>query len=104
VSEDVEGYTDLIAERIVQLGGIAVGTLQPGEGKSTLPAYSLTTTGGKEHVAALSYALAFFGESIRKAVGQADVFMDAVTADILTEVLRGAEKDLWLVESNGPTD
>ncbi len=39
VAEDAETYLDLIAERIVQLGGIAVGTLGPVEKRSNLPAY-----------------------------------------------------------------
>jgi starvation-inducible DNA-binding protein len=104
VSEDAEGYADTLAERIVQLGGVAGGTLQSGEGKSTLPTYSLTITSGKEHVAALTHALAYFGESIRKSIGQADEIEDPVTADILTEISRSADKDLWLVESHGLSD
>ncbi len=100
VSEDAEGYTDLIAERIVQLGGIAVGTLGPVDKKSSLPVYPVAISGGKEHVAALSHALASFGESVRKSIDQANEMKDADTADILTQVSRAADKYLWFVEAH----
>src|SRR5947208_7746999 len=41
VNEDVEEYVDLIAERVVQLGGIAEGTVGAVEKRSTLPDYPL---------------------------------------------------------------
>jgi starvation-inducible DNA-binding protein len=101
VSESAEGYSDLIAERIVQLGGIAVGTRGPVDQKSSLPNYPVTISGGKDHVAALSHALASYGESIRGAIQKAIELEDADTADILTEVSRGADKHLWFVEAHG---
>jgi starvation-inducible DNA-binding protein len=101
VAEDAETYVDLIAERIVQLGGIAVGTLDPVDKKSSLPAYPVTISSGKEHVAALSHALAYYGESIRKSVFMANQVEDADTADILTQVSRAADKYLWFVEAHG---
>ena len=101
VSEDAEGYVDLIAERIVQLGGIAVGTLGPVDKKSNLPVYPVTISSGKEHVAALSHALASYGESVRKSIDQANEMKDADTADILTQISRAADKYLWFVEAHG---
>ena len=101
VSEAAEGYSDLIAERIVQLGGTAVGTRGPVDLKSSLPAYPVTISSGKEHVAALSHALASFGESVRGSIRQAGEMEDADSADILTEVSRGADKYLWFVEAHG---
>ena len=100
VGEEAEGFADLIAERIVQLGGIAVGTLGPVDLKSSLPAYPLRISNGKEHVAALSHSLASYAESIRLSIDQANELNDAGTADILTEVLRGADKYLWFVEAH----
>ena len=38
--------------------------------KSSLPVYPVTISSGKEHVAALSHALASYGESIRKSIDQ----------------------------------
>src|SRR4029077_9578922 len=41
ITEDVEGYVDEIAERVVQLGGIAEGTVGAVEERSKLPDYPL---------------------------------------------------------------
>jgi starvation-inducible DNA-binding protein len=104
ISEDSEEYVDLIAERIVQLGGIAEGTVRLAAKKSKLPEYPLNISGGNEHVAALSHALAVFGELARKTIGQANELNDADTADILTEISRGADKYLWFVEAHAQAD
>jgi starvation-inducible DNA-binding protein len=54
VAEELEKFTDEIAERVVQLGGVARGTLQTVSKNSRLPAYPLNLAFGKEHIAALS--------------------------------------------------
>src|SRR3989441_11229783 len=65
INESVEEYVDLIAERVVQLGGIAEGTIGAVEGRSTLVDYPLTLSSGAEHVAALSDALSGFARAAR---------------------------------------
>ena len=100
VYEHAGEHVDLIAERIVQLGGIAEGTVRIAAKRSHLPEYSLTIAGGKEHVEALSRSLAWFGEEIRKAIEQADEIRDKDTADIFTEISRSVDKDLWFVEAH----
>jgi starvation-inducible DNA-binding protein len=100
VNEAVEGYVDLIAERIVQLGGIAEGTVGAVEGRSTLPDYPLALSSGAEHVAALSDALGAFGRAARIGIEEMNELKDAGSADILTEVSRGVDKWLWFVEAH----
>src|SRR5690349_24304641 len=100
VNEDVEEYVDLVAERIVQLGGIAEGTVGAVEGRSTLPDYPLALSTGAEHVAALSDALAAFGRAVRMGIEEMNDLEDADSADILTEVSRGVDKWLWFVEAH----
>jgi starvation-inducible DNA-binding protein len=100
VSESIEEYVDLIAERIVQLGGIAEGTIQSVAKKTNLPEYPMDISDGKEHVARLSHALAYFGEVARKTIEQATELNDADTADIFTEISRGVDKWLWMVEAH----
>ena len=100
VSEETEEYVDLIAERIVQLGGIAEGTIQAVSKRSTLPEYPLGISSGSEHVARLSHALAYFGEVARRAIDQSNEINDADTADIFTEISRGVDKWLWMVEAH----
>jgi starvation-inducible DNA-binding protein len=100
INEEVEGYVDLIAERIVQLGGIAEGTVGAVEGRSTLPDYPLALSTGPEHVAALSDALAAFGRTARIGIEEMNELEDAGSADILTEISRGVDKWLWFVEAH----
>src|ERR1700757_2029919 len=65
IYENAGEHADLIAERIVQLGGTAEGTARVVAKRSQLPEYPQTLTSGKEHVEALSRSLAYFGETIR---------------------------------------
>src|SRR6266850_2575909 len=65
VAEEVEEFTDEIAERAVELGGIALGTLQVVSRSSSLSPYPLDITTGKKHVAALADALAEFAATTR---------------------------------------
>jgi starvation-inducible DNA-binding protein len=100
VYNDTGRYVDLIAERIVQLGGIAQGTIRVAAKNSSLPEYPLDITSGKKHVAELAHAIAFYGELMRQATTTATKLNDADTADILTEVSRGADMNLWFVEAH----
>jgi starvation-inducible DNA-binding protein len=100
VNEDVEGYVDLIAERAVQLGGIAEGTIGAVESRSTLPDYPIGLSSGPEHVAALSDALAAFGRTVRIGIAEMDELEDADSADMLTDISRGVDKWLWFVEAH----
>jgi starvation-inducible DNA-binding protein len=100
VNEAVEEYIDELAERAVQLGGIAEGTAQAVVGRTTLPAYSLTLRTGPEHVTALADVLARFGKTTRAAINSTDELGDKVTSDLFTEVTSGIDKWLWFVESH----
>jgi starvation-inducible DNA-binding protein len=100
INEDVESYVDLIAERAVQLGGVAEGTVGVVEGRSSLPDYPLGLATGPEHVAALSDALAAFGRAVRMGIEEMDELEDADSADMLTDISRGVDKWLWFVEAH----
>ena len=100
VNEAVEEYVDLLAERVVQLGGIAEGTIGIVAERSTLIDYPLMLSTGAEHVAALSDALAMFGRTVRVGIEEMDDLKDADSTDILTEISRGVDKWLWFVEAH----
>jgi starvation-inducible DNA-binding protein len=100
INEDVEEYVDLLAERVVQLGGIAEGTVGVVAERSSLTDYPLGLTTGPEHVAALSDALAMFGRTARVGIEEMNELEDADSADILTEISRGLDKWLWFVEAH----
>ena len=98
VYDAVGEYADLLAERVVQLGGTAEGTARVAAQRTTLMDYPLTITTGGEHVAALSDVLAQFGRSARMGIEEMNDLEDAGSADILTEISRGVDKWLWFVE------
>ena len=100
VAAEVLDYTDLIAERLVTLGGVAEGTAAVAAERSTLPRYPLDLTEGAQHVEALATALATFGKTVRGNIDQAAEMGDQDTADIFTEVSRGIDKNVWFVEAH----
>lgn len=100
VAASITEYADLIAERIMQLGGSAEGTARVAAKRSSLTEYPLEISDGSDHVEALSDALAKFGREARHAVDQTDELGDVDTADIFTEVSRGIDKWLWFVEAH----
>ena len=100
VNEDVEAYVDLIAERAVQLGGTVDATVRSVAARSTLAQYPLNAVTGRQHVDALSSALAWFGRVIRAAIADSDRAGDADTNDIFIEISRGVDKWLWMVEAH----
>lgn len=100
VATEAEAAVDLIAERIVQLGETALGTVRVAARQSRLKEYPLAASNSHKHVDALSTAMATFNASARKAIDETDALGDAVTADMLTGIARNVDKLLWFVESH----
>jgi starvation-inducible DNA-binding protein len=98
--EAIEGYVDLIAERVVQLGGIAEGTVRMAAENSRLDEYPFQLTDGLAHVDAVAHALAAFGQEVRESIVEVTALDDADSADIFTEISRGSDKWLWFVEAH----
>src|ERR1017187_7796972 len=89
VDEAIESYVDMIAERIVQLGGIAEGTARVAASRSRLEEYPLNIADGVAHVEAVARALSAFGHEARTTINEADELDDADTAGIFNEISRG---------------
>ena len=100
VNEAAAEYADLLAERVVQLGGVAEGTVGVVAERSTLVDYPLGLSTGPEHVATLSDALAGFGRAVRVGIEEMNELEDSGSADIFTEISRGVDKWLWFVEAH----
>ena len=96
----VNEYVDLLAERVVQVGGIAEGTVRVVAERTALTDYPRTIADGAEHASAFAGALAEFGSRIRKAIDETDELGDKGSADICTEISRGIDKWLWFVEAH----
>jgi starvation-inducible DNA-binding protein len=100
VAEAVEAYVDQIAERIVQLGGVAEGTVRVSALRSRLAEYPLAIGEGMAHVEAVARALSTFGQEARGTIDEANALDDADSADIFTEISRGVDQWLWFVEAH----
>ena len=74
----------------------------PGGGSAGtgLPAYPGDITAGRDHVDKLSSAFAAFAKAGRKDIDAADTAGDAVTADVLTGIVRAVDKDLWFLDAH----
>lgn len=100
VATAAEAHTDLIAERITTLGGTAYGTVRTAAKQSSLTEYPLEITDGTAHADALSAVLADFGKLVRRDIDTASDLGDQDTADLLTEISRETDKNLWFVEAH----
>ncbi len=100
VSEQVEILSDMLAERAGGLGGTAHGTIQVATERSYLVPYTLGLADEQAHVFAISGALAAFGQSVRDGIAEMTGIRDQLTADLLTEVGRSIDQQLWFVESH----
>lgn len=100
IGTEVNLAVDTIAERIMQLGGTTQGTIRAAAKQSRLKEYPLNVSDGAKHVDALSSAIAQFTGNARKTIDSSDEAGDVVTADMLTAITSGLDKQLWFVEAH----
>ena len=98
--DDIARYVEMMAERVVQLGGIAHGTAVLVVACSSLPEYPLLLTSGAQHVDALSDALGACGRSARRRIDVLSELGDTVSAAIIADISHGIDRCLWLVEAH----
>jgi starvation-inducible DNA-binding protein len=79
---------------------VALGTARSVARASQLKDYPLNIANGRDHVDAVSSALAAFGKAARHAIDSSEELKDKDTADIFTEISRGVDKWLWFVEAH----
>ncbi len=103
ISKDALDWADDVAERAVQLGGVADGNLARVAKRSSLPELDESSFVGLDVVAALADVLARYGKNVRAAIDSTDEAGDKDTADLFTGISRGADKQLWFLEAHVET-
>jgi starvation-inducible DNA-binding protein len=97
---ELDGHVDTIAERVAQLGGTALGSLQAVAAGTTLKPYPTDIYAIRDHLGALIERYAVAANMVRKAIDEADDAGDATTADIFTAESRSLDKALWFLEAH----
>lgn len=93
-------WSDDVAERASTLGGYAKGTVRMAASGSKLGEYDEAVVDGKQHIRALVDRYTIFTRQLRDGIRLSQEKEDVVTEDLLTEVARGAELDMWFLESH----
>lgn len=96
------GHIDLAAERATALGGVVEGTLRESVKHSRLKKKEepSSISGMRDWISELADVHAVVGEHTRKAVEKITDAGDFGTADLLTDVLRALDLQLWLLEAH----
>ncbi|MGN1062829.1 MAG: DNA starvation/stationary phase protection protein Dps [Alphaproteobacteria bacterium] len=89
---------DQIAERIVQLGGIALGTPDIIAAENSFKPYPLDISHTADHLAELSTRYAVTANNLRKTVDEESA--DMATVDILTQMVEDLDKYIWFIEAH----
>ena len=100
LADKLRDWSDEIAERASTLGGYARGTARMAAQDSKLAAYDDDVVEGKQHIRMLVDRYGTFTEQLREGIELSQECKDVVTEDLLTEVVRGAELDMWFLESH----
>ncbi len=97
---ELDTYVDEMAERAVQLGGVALGTAQVVSKSTKLEAYPTDIHTTKEHLTALTARYAQVANAVRKNIDESDEAGDAGSSDLFTGVSRGLDEWLWMLEAH----
>lgn len=100
LAAEMLGFVDMIAERVTALGGVAKGTVRMAAANSKISQSPDTFDNGEFTVNKMVEKFTMLAESTRKCIDDSEKLGDKATADLFTEVTRGLDKGLWILESH----
>lgn len=98
--EVVEGFVDVVAERITSLGGTALGTIQEAVKNTALKPYPVDIFAAKDHLEHLSHNFAVLGELTRIDTQKTQDLGDLSTSDLYIDLNRMLDQKLWFLEAH----
>jgi len=100
VADMLSDHADKIAERAVQLGGMAEGTTaQIGEA-TELDEYPKSLVAGADHIAALMSRLTAYNAGLQETMALADKSDDINTVTLLSDISLATEKMAWMISAH----
>jgi starvation-inducible DNA-binding protein len=99
MATELDAHTDLVAERLVVLGGVARGTVRTAATHSRLPEYPGALMDGDAHVRALTECFASYATALRADIAHATEVEDAGSAALYTDISRGVDTRLGFLEA-----
>lgn len=98
----IQENLDEVAERATALGGIVEGTLRDSVKHSRLKKKEEpdSISGQRDWIRELSEVHASCGGSVRASIKNVSDLEDFATADLLTDVVRVLDKQLWILEAH----
>lgn len=99
IATELDVFIDLLAERVITLGGLAMGTARTAIRQSILPEYPLHIQEGRDHIASVAERLAIFGSLLWENIDCTSVLGDADTAYLYAEVSLKTDRRLWLLDN-----
>jgi len=100
IAERAEEQVDIIAERIMSLGGTALGTLQEAVKNTQLRTYPVDIFVMKDHIEHLSHNFAILGELSRNNIDASEKIGDMCTSDLYIDLTRMLDHNLWFLEAH----
>lgn len=100
LAEEIEEQADIVAERIMALGGTAMGTIQEIEANTQLRTYPTNIFSSKDHLEHLTHNFAILGELSTENIDQTAELDDMVTNEIYVDLARMLDKNLWFLEAH----
>ena len=99
MATELDAHTDLVAERLVVLGGVARGTVRTAATHSRLPEYPGAIMDGDAHVRALAECFASYATALRADIAHATDVEDAGSAALYTDISRGVDQRLGFLDA-----
>jgi len=100
VAKHARHHSDDLAERIATLGGYARGTARQAAAQTGLPEFAPDTLSSQDCLEALVDRLSTHASALRRGIERCGELGEPVTEDLLIEVLREVEFDMWFLESH----